>query len=115
MACRLVRTWATCWATALLVLACSSSNDTGSSAPRRPTGVGGGRFNDFQQGVVYWSPATGAHEAHGAIGALYSSLGGPGSSLGYPISDEFPFFSVRISVFEHGYIEWSAQDGAHVH
>ena len=37
------------------------------------------------------------------------------SSLGYPISDEFPFFSVRISVFEHGYIEWSAQDGAHVH
>jgi uncharacterized protein with LGFP repeats len=80
-----------------------------------PTGVGGGRFNDFQQGVVYWSPATGAHEAHGAIGALYSSLGGPGSSLGYPISDEFPFFSVRISVFEHGYIEWSAQDGAHVH
>ena len=41
MACRLVRTWATCWAAALLVLACSSSNDTGGSGGSRPSGVGG--------------------------------------------------------------------------
>jgi uncharacterized protein with LGFP repeats len=33
------------------------------------TGVanGGGRFNDFQGGSIYWSPVSGAHEVRGGL------------------------------------------------
>ena len=75
--------------------------------------AGGGRFNTFAGGSVYWSAATGAHEVHGAIGATYASLGGPASSLGYPVTDETGFFlgDGRISVFERGWIFWSSTTG----
>ena len=38
-----------------------------------PDGIG--RYNHFQGGSIYWSPATGAWEVHGAIRAKYSALG----------------------------------------
>jgi len=38
-----------------------------------PDGIG--RFNHFQGGSIYWTPATGAHEVHGAIRDKWASLG----------------------------------------
>jgi uncharacterized protein with LGFP repeats len=75
----------------------------------------GGRVNGFQGGSVYWSPATGAHEVHGAIRDAYDFLGGPSSSLGYPVTDELSYLGVRINVFEHGTIDWTPQGGAQPH
>jgi len=52
-----------------------------------PDGIG--RFNHFQAGSIYWTPATGAHEVHGLIRALWSAAGWERDpSLGYPITDE---------------------------
>jgi hypothetical protein len=80
-----------------------------------PTPDGAGRFNTFQWGVCYWTPATGAHEVHGAIGAKYFALGGPGSYLGYPLTDETgaPDRVGRFNHFQGGSIYWKADLGAH--
>src|SRR5437763_3453176 len=45
---------------------------------------GGGMAQDYRGGAIYWSLATGAHAAHGAILDHYRSPGRPGSALGYP-------------------------------
>ncbi|HEY3262787.1 MAG TPA: N-acetylmuramoyl-L-alanine amidase, partial [Pseudonocardiaceae bacterium] len=53
-----------------------------------PDGVG--RYNHFasNNGSIYWSPNTGAHEVHGAIKSKWAALGWEWSVLGYPITDE---------------------------
>lgn len=75
-------------------------------------GVTGGRASQFQGGNVYWSSATAAHEVHGAILGRYLQLGGTGSALGLPISDEYGIGTGRRSDFERGAIEWNATSGA---
>lgn len=53
-----------------------------------PDGIG--RFNHFQGGSIYWTPATSAHEVHGLIRDRWASLGWERNpQLGYPITDEF--------------------------
>jgi len=73
---------------------------------------GVGRYNTFQYGVLYWSPATGAHEVHGAIGATWRSMGSEASTLGYPVSDEYYVPGARRSDFQRGSIVWNAATGA---
>ena len=51
-----------------------------------PDGVG--RYNHFEAGSIYWSPATGAHEVHGLIRSLWASQGWERGPLGYPLADE---------------------------
>lgn len=78
-----------------------------------PDGIG--RYNHFQYGSIYWTPNTGAHEVHGAIHALWASLGWEKSCLRYPISDEEPSSTsgwARQSRFEGGTILWSPDPGA---
>jgi uncharacterized protein with LGFP repeats len=77
-----------------------------------PDGIG--RYNHFQGGSVYWTPATGAHEVHGSIRALWASLGWERSFLGYPTSDELSTEdgTGRYSEFQHGSIYWSPSTGA---
>ena len=76
--------------------------------------VTGGRESDFQGGRVYWSPATGAHEVHGAILARYLSFGGPTGWLGFPTSDELPCRpGGRESDFQGGRVYWLLVTGAH--
>jgi uncharacterized protein with LGFP repeats len=78
-------------------------------------GPNGGRYNDFENGgSIYWSPATGAHEVHGAIRVEYDALGGP-AVYGYPLSDETVGPNGgRYNDFENGgSIYWSADTGAH--
>ena len=70
-----------------------------------PDGIG--RYNHFQHGSIYWSPATGAHEVHGAIRAKWGSLGFERGTLGYPTSDEFNSIDGgRVNTFQHGQIYW---------
>ncbi|HEY0714274.1 MAG TPA: hypothetical protein VGF45_16450 [Polyangia bacterium] len=78
-----------------------------------PTPGNLGRYNHFQKGSIYWSPATGAHEIHGMIRQHWLSLGREASWLGYPISDEQPFTEDgRVSKFQHGNIYWWPDVGA---
>ena len=78
-----------------------------------PDGVG--RYNHFQGGSVYWTPATGAHEVHGAIRGLWSSLGWERSFLGYPLTDETttPDGVGRYNHYQGGSIYWTPATGAH--
>src|SRR5262249_55650274 len=70
------------------------------------TNVAGGRFNTFQGADIFWSPASGAHEVHGAISGLWGFMGGPSSVLGYPTTDETPtlFDTGRYNHFQVGSI-----------
>jgi uncharacterized protein with LGFP repeats len=83
-----------------------------------------GRFNHFRtvgvpgapEASVYWTPQTGAHEVHGAIRANWASRGFERGPIGYPTSDEFASSNGgRRSNFEHGFIDWTRQGGAHYH
>ncbi len=56
----------------------SDENDT-------PDGIG--KYNTFEYGSIYWSPATGAHPVTGDILAVWGALGYEASWYGYPIED----------------------------
>jgi hypothetical protein len=73
-----------------------------------PTPDRSGRFNHFQGGSIYWTPATSAHEVHGAIRGKWADLGWERSGLGYPVSDEVsvPGGTIRCSQFQRGLIYW---------
>ncbi|WP_448614218.1 PQQ-dependent sugar dehydrogenase [Modestobacter sp. URMC 112] len=71
-----------------------------------PDGVG--RHSDFERGVVYWTPDTGAHEVHGLVLARWQELGREASYLGYPTSDEYDVPGGRRSDFQRGSITWDA-------
>jgi LGFP repeat-containing protein len=62
---------------------------------------------------IYWSTRTGAHIVSGEIREAWLKLGGPRSSLGYPVSDEAPTAdgTGRFSQFEHGLISWAPAQG----
>ncbi|GGN09136.1 uncharacterized protein with LGFP repeats [Actinoplanes campanulatus] len=83
------------------------------TAGERP-GAGGGWYSTFQGGSIYWSPATGAHEVHGAIRTRWLALGGEGGHLGYPRSDETAVSVGRAVQFQRGNAYWNSTDGAHV-
>lgn len=48
----------------------------------------GGWAQNYAQGVIYYSPATGAWVVKGQILNHYQQLGGPGGILGFPVTDE---------------------------
>jgi hypothetical protein len=74
-----------------------------------------GRYNHFQNGSIYWSPQTGAHEVRGAIRARWAALGWERSVLGYPTSDERQTLDKAgfYNDFQKGRIEWKPEYGAH--
>ncbi len=74
-----------------------------------------GRFNHFQNGSIYWSPATGAHEVRGAIRGTWAALGWENGALGFPITSELPAPDRigRFTAFEGGSIYWTPGTGAH--
>ena len=88
--------------------------DEGAGADEGPLPDGRGRVRDFDNGSIYWSPETGAHEVHGAIRDKWASLGWERSRLGFPTSDERtpPDGHGRISEFEGGVIVWTPEGGA---
>jgi len=76
---------------------------------------GQGRFNEFEHGVIYWSPRTPACELHGAIYAKWAELGWETGRLGYPLTDETttPDTIGRYNHFEGGSIYYHPLTGAH--
>jgi M6 family metalloprotease-like protein len=74
-----------------------------------------GRFSLFQNGIIFWTPSTGAHEVHGAIRDKWASLGWERSELGYPLTDEMrtPDGIGRYNHFQGGSIYWTPSTGAH--
>jgi len=79
--------------------------------------VSGGQVSHFQGGDIYFSNATGANSVRGLIRDKYNALGGPGSSLGFPITDEYttpnPAKDGRYNHFQGGYIYYSGGPAAY--
>lgn len=97
--------------------------------PNGPLGVkkgaqypigGDGIVQDFANGKVYFSPATGANAVETNILSKYESLGGPaGSDLGFPTANEADggIPSSRVVTFsgaDKPVIFWSSEHGAFV-
>ena len=83
--------------------------------PERCGYVRGGCFSVFERASIYWSPATGAVEIHGATRDLWGRMGYENGWLGYPTADKF--CGLRdggcFQRFEGGYIYWNRATGAH--
>jgi hypothetical protein len=77
---------------------------------------GDGRYSHFENGAIYWSPATGAHEVHGLIREKWANLGWERGYLGYPITDETTASDGvhRFNTFQYGALYWSPATGAYV-
>ncbi|WP_127782328.1 SpoIID/LytB domain-containing protein [Rhodococcus sp. X156] len=75
------------------------------------TSKGTGRYNHFEGGSVYWSPATGAHEVHGAIRQAWAAGGWETGSLGFPTSHEHDVPGGRASRFQGGTLTYSWATG----
>lgn len=81
--------------------------------------AGGYTIPDAQNGgagivsgsAIYWSAQSNAHEVHGCIYQKYTSSGGPGGPLGFPLSDEYAIVDGRQSDFQNGYITFDNSTG----
>jgi SpoIID/LytB domain protein len=74
-----------------------------------PDGLG--RFNHFERGSIYWTPATNAHEVHGPIRDRWAQTGWERGSLGYPTTDVSPTPTGERCEFQGGAIEWNSTTG----
>jgi uncharacterized protein with LGFP repeats len=86
------------------------------TSAERTSSDGQGHVRTYENGAIFWSPRTGAHEVHGAIRERYEQLGAETGRLGYPTSDEMiaPDGRSRVSRFERGSISWSPEAGVRV-
>jgi uncharacterized protein with LGFP repeats len=75
----------------------------------------GGCVQHFQNGSLYWSPATGTRWVRGAIRDSWAGGGWEGGWLGYPTTDEI--CGLRDGGcgqgFQYGSLYWSLTTGAH--
>lgn len=75
-----------------------------------PTGsqesIGDGSVGEFQNGIIAWSPDTGAHIVWGEIRVAWEAAGGAAGELGFPISDERPIEGGLQSDFQTGHITY---------
>jgi uncharacterized protein with LGFP repeats len=86
--------------------------DEGGGSGEMDLGDGRGRARDYQNGSIYWTPQTAAHEVHGAIRDLWGKMGFERSQLHYPVTDETGMPGGRVSRFEGGRIEWTQAGGS---
>jgi uncharacterized protein with LGFP repeats len=83
--------------------------------PFTRVGENGVYRRDYEQGSVYWSRGTGAHEVHGGIAARWHAEGGVSSLLGLPTTDVLPLAEGReggCTHFEGGSVYWTPRHGA---
>ena len=78
--------------------------------------TGGGCFQSFTYGSVYWSAATGAHAVAGDVGASWSARGWETGTLGYPTTELFCGLTPAgcFQDFQGGSLYWSPSTGAHL-
>ena len=86
--------------------------DAGAGSGEMDLGDGRGRARDYENGSIYFTPQTGAHEVHGDIREKWAQMGWERSELGYPTSDEHDIPGGRASEFQRGRITWTPQGGA---
>jgi hypothetical protein len=67
-----------------------------------------GRYRVYERGSIYWSPSTNAHVVMGRIRDAWKEAGWEAGALGYPITDEGDIPGGKKSVFQHGFITWTA-------
>ncbi|MDT0275735.1 PQQ-dependent sugar dehydrogenase [Blastococcus goldschmidtiae] len=74
-----------------------------------------GRFNNFENGGIYWLPGVGAHSVHGAIHAKWGQHRYEQGHLGFPTTSEWPTPGGvgRFNHFEGGSVYWTPGTGAH--
>lgn len=71
--------------------------------------INGGVYQMYQGGVIYWSPASGAHISSDGIRSIYASTGYERGRLGYPTSNEYVTSPGHVSQnYQGGAIKWSA-------
>jgi hypothetical protein len=92
--------------------------------------VPGGRMQEFEDGIAYWSHRSGGVALDGPVAVRYRDLGRHTGVLGLPLTDTqagtapyvtrtrdakptLPADSSQLARFEHGAIAWSAATGAH--
>jgi uncharacterized protein with LGFP repeats len=76
------------------------------------TADGRGYVVRFQNGDVYWSPATGTQVVSGAMAKTYWQRGGSSSALGFPTRSSYPVSGGMRTDFERGSMTWNATSGA---
>ena len=84
------------------------------AAPRSPFQTNG-RYQDFEAGQIYLhssgSRTNRTYYVQFGIASKYKELGGSGSALGFPISNEYIWQGRARSDFEGGYIYWDSSQG----
>lgn len=79
-----------------------------------PDGIG--RWVQYANGYIYWTPGTGAHAIPSAVFEVWAELGWETSDLGYPIADHAVLPAGVVQAFERGAIyRRSGQPGYWVH
>lgn len=82
--------------------------DQAGAAPNGTTG----RYQKFQNALFLWSPATGTHIVHGAIGQAFDANGNE-RNLGFPTSDEISSGDGGFyQNFQNAVIHWNPDQGA---
>jgi len=82
----------------------------------RTAADGIGRYREYRNGAIYWSPDTGAHAVLGQVYDEWLKRGGERGELGYPVSDESSGRDgmSRMTQFQRGTITWNERTGARV-
>lgn len=71
------------------------------------TDRGFGRYNDFQNGSIYWTSGTGAQKVKGKIRQHWRYLGAENSKFAFPTSEEYPAPGPAVNQdFQGGTIQW---------
>ncbi|MFC7491572.1 MULTISPECIES: N-acetylmuramoyl-L-alanine amidase [unclassified Knoellia] len=71
-----------------------------------------GAFQVFQLGGLAWHPTTGAHGIFGSMNERYVELGGPASSLGFPVAENRLWSGGYEQDFQGGVMRWHRATGA---
>jgi len=74
-----------------------------------------GRYNRFDNGYIFFTPYTGAHEVYGLVLDRWRALSFETGVLGYPTSNLSPTPDTigRYQHFQRGSVLWSPASGAH--
>lgn len=73
----------------------------------------GGTWQGFKNGIIMWSPASGAHISVGATRGVWAQQGYENGPLGYPTSDEIALGDGVYQTYQGGTIYWSPSTGAY--
>ncbi|WP_051389076.1 polysaccharide deacetylase family protein [Arthrobacter sp. 35W] len=78
--------------------------------------VNGGAYQNFQNGAILWSPATGAHLSMGVIRTAWAAQGYEGGALRYPTTDIVTGLvnGGTYQNYQGGAVIWSAATGAQI-